>query len=115
MPAARNLPSLGELGEARDLLVELCGALLELGDARLLLGDDVGRRVGHEALILELAPYLAQVVVRLRELLAETVALGADVDEARERHENTHGAEQRGRRALERLGRRQELDALESR
>ena len=76
------------------MLVELGGALLELGDARVLFRDDVGRRVRDEALILELAPHLAEVVVRLRELLAEPIALGADVDEPRERHEDPHRAEQ---------------------
>ena len=48
---------------------------VELGDARVLLGDDRRRRVRDEALIVELALHLAEVVVRLLELLAEAVAL----------------------------------------
>ena len=46
---------LGELGEADELLLELAGALLELGDAGVLLRHDVGGGVRNEALVLELA------------------------------------------------------------
>ena len=65
---------LGELGEADELLLELAGALLELGDAGVLLRHDGGGGVRNEALVLELAADFAEVVERFRELLAEALA-----------------------------------------
>ena len=73
------------------------------------------RGVRDEVLIVELAAALGEVVARLRELLAEPVALARDVDEARERHEDAHRAEQRRCGAFHRLARGHEVDPLEAR
>ena len=42
VPAAEPRSGLAQLGEAGDLLIELGGALLELGDAGVLFRDESG-------------------------------------------------------------------------
>src|SRR5690606_29883628 len=88
-----------ELGEELDLALEARRALLELGDPLALLRDDVGRRVRDERRVVELAAALLEVRARALELLAEPLALGADIDQPRERHEDLHVAEEGGRGA----------------
>src|SRR5690349_17951593 len=74
------------LVERGERLDEPLAPRLLLGEPRLLLGDDVVRRLGEEVGVAELLLERADLLVGLADVARDPRLLGRDVDQAAERH-----------------------------